>query len=97
MKLTCSIGFAHLPFVPARPRLLGWEQVVNVADRALYLAKQKGRDGWAGLSSNPSIARIADKDLVGLVTDTPESAMAEGLLLESSSSILKPTQAAATA
>jgi diguanylate cyclase (GGDEF)-like protein len=85
VRLTCSIGFAHLPFVPARPGLLGWEQVVNVADRALYIAKQKGRAGWVGLSSHLSIARIADEELVALVTDTPEDLLAEGLLLISSS------------
>ena len=85
MRLTCSIGFAHLPFVPARPKLFGWEQVVNVADRALYLAKQKGRDGWAGLSSHPSIARVADDDVVAAVTDTTDTLITEGLLLASSS------------
>ncbi len=94
MKLTCSIGFAHLPFVPARPKLFGWEQVVNVADRALYLAKKKGRDGWAGLSSHPSIARVADDDLVTTVTDSCETLLAEGLLVESSSFRAEPARAA---
>ena len=95
MRLTCSIGFAHLPFVPARPKLLGWEQVVNVADRALYLAKEKGRDGWAGLSSNPSIARVADEDLVTAVTDSTDTLLAEGLLLASSSYRSERVRAAA--
>jgi diguanylate cyclase (GGDEF)-like protein len=85
MKLTCSIGFAHLPFVPMRPRLLGWEQVVNIADRALYMAKQKGRDGWAGLSSHPSIASVPDHQLAAAVTDSCETLLAEGRLRSSSS------------
>jgi diguanylate cyclase (GGDEF)-like protein len=92
--LTCSIGFAHLPFVPARPKLFGWEQVVNVADRALYLAKQRGRDGWAGLSSHPSISRIADDDLVTLVTDSSDALLAEGQLSASVSIGSEPARMA---
>lgn len=45
---TCSIGFACLPFLPAHPHLLSWAQVVELADKALYLAKDGGRDAWAG-------------------------------------------------
>ncbi len=95
VKLTCSIGFAHLPFVPARPKLFGWEQVVNVADRALYLAKQQGRDGWAGLASHPSIARLPDDELLSAVTDSTETLLAEGQLLASSSSRLEQVRARA--
>ncbi|MFQ5350633.1 MAG: diguanylate cyclase, partial [Thermoanaerobaculia bacterium] len=93
MELTCSIGFAHLPFVPARPELFGWEQVINVADRALYLAKQKGRDGWAGLSSHPSIAGLPNDALVSAVTDSTEALLAEGQLLASSSFRSAPVHA----
>ncbi len=94
VRLTCSIGFAHLPFVPARPGLLGWEQVVGIADRALYIAKQNGRDGWVGLASNASIAAIADDDLVQLISDSPEILLADGKLASSSSARPEPAQAA---
>ena len=49
MDCTCSVGYACYPFVPAAPRLLGWEQVVELADQALYLAKAAGRNRWATL------------------------------------------------
>jgi diguanylate cyclase (GGDEF)-like protein len=37
---TCSIGYACYPFVQGQPDLLGWEQVLGLADRAMYEAKQ---------------------------------------------------------
>ncbi len=86
VRLSCSIGFAHLPFVPERPALVGWEQVVGLADRALYLAKQKGRDGWVGLYSRETITEVADEDLVQLLNETPEILMSEGKLEANSSS-----------
>jgi diguanylate cyclase (GGDEF)-like protein len=46
---TCSIGFASFPFIKEHPQEHGWQQVVKVADRMLYLAKETGRDGWAGV------------------------------------------------
>jgi diguanylate cyclase (GGDEF)-like protein len=47
---TCSIGFASFPFVEEHPQTHTWQEVLNIADRMLYLAKEIGRDGWAGVS-----------------------------------------------
>ncbi|HUI17129.1 MAG TPA: PAS domain S-box protein [Alphaproteobacteria bacterium] len=46
---TCSIGFACFPFLPYRPRLLSWSEVVELADQGLYIAKRRGRNAWVGL------------------------------------------------
>ena len=46
---TCSLGFACFPLVPEQPALLGWEQVVDLADHCLYAAKRSGRDAWVGV------------------------------------------------
>lgn len=53
LQKTCSIGYAVYPFYPLVPNKVSWEQVVDTADRALYAAKNAGRDCWVGISSKP--------------------------------------------
>lgn len=53
VRLSCSIGFAFFPFLPGTPDLFKWEQVLDLADRALYRAKQAGRNRWVGVLSTP--------------------------------------------
>jgi len=43
---TCSIGVASWPFSRAVPEALRWQDVLAVADAALYLVKESGRDNW---------------------------------------------------
>jgi len=51
LPVTCSIGFASFPFCAAQPRLATWSEVTRIADQALYLAKQDGRNRWAGVQA----------------------------------------------
>ena len=48
---TCSIGFGYMPFLCAEPEFMDWEEVVDVADHCLYVAKNSGRDAWVGVVS----------------------------------------------
>jgi diguanylate cyclase (GGDEF)-like protein len=53
---SCSIGIAHLPFLKGCPDALGWEQVLDLADSAVYRAKAMGRDRWVRISAGPALS-----------------------------------------
>ena len=68
VRLSCSVGFTFFPFQTDAPNLFTWEQVLDLADRALYKAKQAGRDQWVGVLSMPGadpmmVMRHKDDDL----------------------------------
>ena len=74
VRLSCSIGFAFSPFMSSTPDLFSWEQVLNVADRAIYRAKQAGRNRWVGVLSAPGsdpaiVVMRKDDDLERLARD----------------------------
>jgi diguanylate cyclase (GGDEF)-like protein len=60
LKMTCSIGFASWPFFSCEPDALGWREVLAMADRCLYLAKNSGRNSWLGVRTPMDYAGPAD-------------------------------------
>jgi diguanylate cyclase (GGDEF)-like protein len=50
LRKTVSLGFCSMPFSVGQPRMLAWEQVLSLADAALYLAKAEGRNRWVGVT-----------------------------------------------
>jgi predicted signal transduction protein with EAL and GGDEF domain len=75
LTVTCSIGFACLPYLPWRPHSLGWQDVVRLADLALYTAKRAGRDAWVGLHATEE---AQPESLLATVYGGPQRAAREG-------------------
>ncbi len=84
--VTTSIGFAHFPFSPHHPFQYSWEEVVNIADHALYAAKFSGRNAWVGLHAGQLNPEVGYNDVVQNVRDLLE----EGQLVVETS--LEPDQ-----
>jgi diguanylate cyclase (GGDEF)-like protein len=74
---TCSIGFACYPFVCEAPAWASWEEVLNLADMALYRAKVR-RDAWLGWCGLPRAAR--QTELFRLMSVDPHTALRAGYI-----------------
>jgi diguanylate cyclase (GGDEF)-like protein len=74
---TCSIGFACYPFVVEAPAWASWEEVLNLADMALYRAKVH-RDAWLGWCGLPRAAR--QTELFRLMSVDPHTAQRAGYI-----------------
>ena len=74
---TVSIGFACYPFVSEAPLWASWEEVLHLADMALYRAKAR-RDAWLGWCGLPRAAR--QTELFRLISADPAAAMNEGYI-----------------
>ncbi len=56
-RTTCSIGYACYPFIRSQPDLLSWQQILGLADSAMYDAKAS-RNAWTGYMSTPSSSEV---------------------------------------
>ncbi|MFG6456024.1 two-component regulator propeller domain-containing protein [Roseateles sp. BYS96W] len=65
LDVSCSIGFACVPFEPERPLARSWQEVVNLADLALYAAKRSGRNAWVGVHTACGRGAIGARDIGG--------------------------------
>lgn len=80
LSLTCSVGFAEQGLAGEEPAL-HWEQIVELADAALYWVKHHGRDNWAVLHPAPEAPLDA---LVERLRDGAQAAIDDGLAVVSS-------------
>lgn len=79
VRLTCSIGFGLFPLSEDDPELLGWEQVLALADHALYQAKQRGRNRAVGYVRGDGPIEKGET-LVRAVKDDFDGAVSAGLI-----------------
>ena len=49
LSLSCSVGFSAFPLCTRLPAALDWHNAIDLADAALYEAKDVGRNAWIGL------------------------------------------------
>ncbi|QYK11402.1 GGDEF domain-containing protein [Shewanella rhizosphaerae] len=91
IKITASVGAAPYPFSTAQADKLRWEQVVHLADMALYQAKTSSRNTWVSyMGSNqlpipdelqldpakiPRIAMVSSKPLSSQSLDLRKAAL----------------------
>ena len=62
LRVTASIGYARFPLPPYNTGV-PWEQVINLADMALYTAKNQGRNRAFGITSTSASTRAALRDV----------------------------------
>ncbi|MFK7889147.1 MAG: two-component regulator propeller domain-containing protein [Gammaproteobacteria bacterium] len=58
-RTTCSIGMASYPFVRTKPDMLEWEQVLSLADAAMYRAKSN-RNAWVSFVATADSGAVAN-------------------------------------
>ncbi len=77
VRTTCSIGFACFPFVHSQPDFLAWEQVLAMADNALYQSKLT-RDTWTGFLSTET--SVETPGFFRILRDNPQQLREQGAL-----------------
>jgi diguanylate cyclase (GGDEF)-like protein len=68
VKKTVSVGFAHFPFITNDIETVNWSHVVSLADSALYIAKNNGRDLCIGIETGEE-TYTEDTDVKQIVSD----------------------------
>jgi diguanylate cyclase (GGDEF)-like protein len=64
LNITISIGFCSFPLIINNPRAFSWEETIKLADKALYIAKQSGRNRAIGIQINPGKLNAENLDII---------------------------------
>jgi diguanylate cyclase (GGDEF)-like protein len=80
---SCSLGWAAFPWLPPAYSNLSVDEVLRLADRGLYIAKQQGRNRAVGLTPTTNTPTIGASTGDGTVLTKPEKYSCVEQLLES--------------
>jgi len=61
---TVSIGFARYPFIHGDIKAVSWQQVISLADSAMYLAKMNGRNLSMGIEPGPGFTEVPFSQII---------------------------------
>jgi diguanylate cyclase (GGDEF)-like protein len=89
-RITSSVGYASYPFIKKRPDLLSWEEVLGIADAAMYEAKQS-RNAWLGIEGVEWSG--SGEELYRVIKSSPGQLAEDGVIraIESVDEALKDT------
>lgn len=77
VSLTASVGLAEYPLFQDAKSRLGWEDMIELADKALYWVKRHGRNGWAAFRPT---AHTVPATLIAQLREGVEPLLAAGIL-----------------
>ncbi len=89
-SITCSIGLVEHPLFLDAKTTLEWEQLLELADRALYHVKRNGRNGWAAYRPAPGVTVSRVLEMLWMNED--EFAASDDLELVAQIVGVKPTE-----
>jgi hypothetical protein len=77
-RATCSIGYVCYPLLRMHPDVVPWDDVLNLADTAMYQAKAK-RNAWVGFLGGP--AELSAAAVRAAMQESPDRLTEEGMLV----------------
>ena len=82
INISCSVGIAHFPFDAYSPDNVNLHHTVEIADKALYLAKENGRNAWVALLKNPD--KNTKVSYLGLINNCSQLIASDDVFLKTS-------------
>ena len=84
IRNTVSVGYSTIPFRSNQPCMLTWEQVLALADAALYMAKAQGRNRCVGVTFGEATWTAVNETCVDVVQDLQAASDRQLIRLEKS-------------